>query len=382
MKGLCIYVDGGKGHYVPAKAVSDALTELEVETQLVEFFEYLDIRWIGKINKFYWRTMLRMPSIEKKLSRHNDSDSNGMEMAIKYAIGHCARRLKAELEKFTPDFVFATHPYPGTIIAEMFSALKINIPVYYFATDVFSAPVAAICNKLRRFYIATEEGAGIVKSMGQKPETIEICPFPLQKVIAESPKLEKKEARKKLSLDEDVFTLQLNLGGEGIGSVSLLSEIVRKDLPLQVVIIGGADKSTHRRIDSIIKTNKGKAKIEFRGFVKNVNEYLAASDIIVGRAGINTIVEAIYAHRPFLITELVYTVIPSAEYLEKYNIGWNAENNLEKQIGIIERYSSDEYLLEEMDRNFEKVPLEYSAKKLAGMIVRDAESYKVSIHFH
>ena len=71
------------------------------------------------------------------------------------------------------------------------------------------------------------------------------------------------------------------------------------------------------------------------GFVKNVSEYLAASDIVAGRAGINTIVEAMYAHRPFLITDLVYTVIPSAEYVEKYHVGWNASEDTQKQLSII-----------------------------------------------
>ena len=93
MKAVCIYVDGGKGHYVPAKAVSEELEKLGVETRLEEFFDYLDIRWIGRINKLFWRTMLRMPRLEQHISKHNDSDSNGMEMAVKFAIKHCMRRI-------------------------------------------------------------------------------------------------------------------------------------------------------------------------------------------------------------------------------------------------------------------------------------------------
>ena len=199
MKGLCVYVDGGKGHYVPAKAVADELCSMGVDTVLEEFFDYLDIRWIGRINKKYWRAMLKMPNLEKRLSKHNDSGSNGMELAVKFAISHCSRMLKANLEEFRPDFVFATHPYASTILSEMFDALDISIPVYYFATDVFSAPVASICPKLRKFYIATKEGAEIVKNMGQAPGSIELCPFPLQKSVADSVSLSKSAARRSLS---------------------------------------------------------------------------------------------------------------------------------------------------------------------------------------
>ena len=375
MKGLCVYVDGGKGHYVPAKAVADELCSMGVDTVLEEFFDYLDIRWIGRINKKYWRAMLKMPNLEKRLSKHNDSGSNGMELAVKFAISHCSRMLKANLEEFRPDFVFATHPYASTILSEMFDALDISIPVYYFATDVFSAPVASICPKLRKFYIATKEGAEIVKNMGQAPGSIELCPFPLQKSVADSASLSKSAARQKVGLDESLFTLQLNLGGEGIGSIALLEAIIREKLPVQVVILGGLSSKAKKHIEMIARHCEGKTSVHVKGFVNNVSDYLAASDIIAGRAGINTIVEAIYAHRPFLVTELVYTVIPSAAYLEKHNIGWNCENDVRKQLEIVRKYAEHPSLLESLEPCFAKVPILYSARKLAEMIVSDAIEY-------
>ena len=373
MKCLCLYVDGGKGHYVPAKAVHDALIDLGVDCEFDEFFDYLDIRWMGRINKMFWRTMLKFPDLERRISKHNDSDSNGMEYAIRFANRHCQRMLQANLEDFRPDFIFATHPYASTIIAEMLSYAGIDIPVYYFATDVFSAPVASICDKLRGFLIATQEGMDVVGKMGQKPETIRLSPFPLQQSIAESPVLTKREARQKLGLDENRFTLQLNLGGEGIGSLSLLKGIIRHDLDMQIVIIGGIDKKERSRIEKIIRQNS-RTTVHVPGFVNNVNDYLAASDIIAGRAGINTIVEAIYAHRPFLITELVYTVIPSADYIEKYKVGWNCSDNPEKALEVVKYYTENPLKLDDLDLAFGKVPIKYSAKDLAQLLIDDFRS--------
>lgn len=372
MKGLCIYVDGGKGHYVPARAVKEELEAMGVEVAFEEFFDYLDIRWMGRINKTFWRTMLRMPSLEQHISKHNDSDSNGMELAIRFANKHCARMLVADLEEFRPDFVFATHPYASTILSEMFSHLKINIPVYYFATDVFSAPVASICDKLRKFFISTQEGMDVVRSMGQSAESIKLAPFPLQKSVVNVRNIEKGEVRKKLGLDEKLFTLQINLGGEGLGSLYLLESLIKKNVPMQIVIIGGMDKKMMKRIDSVIERSKASAvRIYNKGFINNVDEYLAASDIIAGRAGINTIVEAMYAHRPFLITELVYTVIPSADYVEKYKVGWNCSKDRKKSVEIVTDYAQHPEKLAELDSNFNAIPIEYSARHLAEMIVAD-----------
>ena len=377
MKALCIYVAGGKGHFVPAKAVMEALQGMNIDAHLDEFFSYLKIEKIGKINKKYWRTMLKMPGLEKKLSKHNDADSNGMQFAVKMAKKYCTKTLLSRIEEFRPDFIFATHPYASTILSEMLCSASVDIPVYYFATDVFTAPVATICDKLRRFYISTEEGAERVLKMGQHPDSVVVSPFPLQKNVAEGMHLTKEEARAKIGLDPNLFTLQLNLGGEGIGSLSLLRGLLKEDKPMQIAVIGGMNKKMTKRINEIISHSHAvNIKVYVPGFVNNVNEYLAASDIVAGRAGINTIVEAMYAHRPFLITELVYTVLPSAEYVVGHGVGWNASDNHEEALKIVLDAYEQPGILSAMEDNFNAIPIEYSAEKLAAMIVADAASLK------
>ncbi len=376
MRAVCVYVDGGKGHYVPAEAVKEALEGMGHTVALEEFFDYLDIRWLGAINKWWWRKMLKNSKLERKLSRHNDSDTNGMETAVRFGIKHCERAFVSNMKESPVDFFFCTHPYASTVLSAMLKNLDMDIPVYYFATDVFSAPVATISDDIRKFYISTEEGAERVKKMGQRPETIEIAPFPLQANVANSPRLTKTEARARLKLS-DMFTMQLNLGGEGIGSLALLESLYKENLPVQVVVLGGIDKAMKKKLERIENHYKGSSvKLVIAGFVNNVNEYLAASDIIAGRAGINTIVEAMYAHRPFMVTELVYTVIPSAEYIEKYHVGWNCTDDVAKQIRIIKDLVNDKEKIISLDSNFDKIPIVYSASKLAEIVVNDVESVR------
>lgn len=375
MKALCLYVDGGKGHYVPLKAVEECLNKLSVETYFEEFFEYFDIEWIGSINKFYWRTMLKHPNAEQRLSKHNDANSNGMELAINYAKRHLKRVLESNLEEDPVDFIFATHPYASTIIAEMLSYMKIDIPVYYYATDVFNAPVASISDKLDGYLISTAEGLERVKKMGQREESLFLVPFPLQSEVANSQKLSKTDARRKTGLDESLFTVQLNLGGEGIGSLSVLEDLDKSGKPVQVVVIGGIDGKTKKRLLHIAEKTNSNLRIHVRGFINDVSTYLAASDVIVGRAGINTIVEAIYAHRPFLITELVYTVIPSADFIEKYKVGWNASEGKHRASEILFDLIDNPHKLEEIDKNFNRVPIEFNAIEVARKLVELAERH-------
>lgn len=375
MKVLFVYVDGGKGHYVPAVTMKTEFDRLGHETYLEEFFDLLDINWLKRINKFFWRTMLKMSWFENKVSKAADGDKDAMKLAIRYGIRHCTRVLQSYLEETPVEAIFTTHPYAGTVLSEMLERARISIPVYYFATDVFSAPVAAVSNSLRRFYISTEEGAEIVRRMGMQEDKVVLCPFPLQQNVAESPVYSKKEARRRIGLEEDLFTVQLNMGGEGLGSLTFLRELAKVDHPVQVVVIGGLNKRMTRRFNAIRHLLPENIHLVVAGFIKNVNEYLMASDIVVGRAGINTLLEAFYAHRPFLITELVYTVMQSADYVEKYHLGWNCNRDAEKQKAVILSCLERPGILEEMDRNFDGLPIEFSAGRFARMVEKDIEDY-------
>lgn len=375
MKGLCVYVDGGKGHYVPAVTIKTAMEELGHEMYLEEFFDFLDIRWLGKINKFFWRQMLRHSKLENKVSRHNDQ-SNGMEFAVRFGIKHCMRCLRSYLDERPVDFIFCTHPYASTVLSEMLSKEEINIPVYYFATDVFSAPKASICNKLRKFFISTEEGANTVIGMGQDKDSVVVCPFPLQQNLAMSPRYTKKEARYKLGLSEELFTIQFNLGGEGLGSLDVIDAIAKTGIPMQVVVIGGIDNKMRKRFDLLKKRLPDNVSLVIAGFVKNVNEYMYAADVIVGRAGINTLLEAFYSRRPFLITELVYTVMASADYVVKYEVGWNCNRDRNAQLDVLDKCLSDSAYFSGLDKNFDSIPIEFSASGLAKLIEADVMEYK------
>lgn len=369
MRFLCVYVDGGKGHYIPAKAVQEQLISMGHEAELIEFFELFNIKWIGRINKKIWRMMLRSPKIENHFSKQNDQDKDRMAFASKVIQHFLRKSFRKTISQKNPDLIFTTHPYPSRFISDVLDKLAVSIPVTYYATDVFSAPVATVSNSLTKYYISTAEGLEYVKDMGQEPATLELAPFPLQKSCAENTLTSKEEARKLLGLNEKMFTLQINYGGEGLGTTNLLKSLGYLLDDVQVVIIGGMTDATKSKLKLICDMLPNNVHSHIIGFTDKVNAYNVASDIIAGRAGINTILEAFYLRRPFLITELVYTVKASADYICKYKVGWNAHLDPERQFEVIKECMDNPQVLKDMDRNFDAIPIEYGADKLAQRLI-------------
>jgi processive 1,2-diacylglycerol beta-glucosyltransferase len=369
----CIYVDGGKGHYIPAKALAEQFEEMGHTVLLEEFYELMQLVWMGKINKKTWRFMLRHPKLEMRLNSRADS-SKSVNSGLRYARRHRNELFKKWVLEKRLDYIVCTHFVPSRIMSELAKENGLSIPVYYYATDVFSSPCSSIAPSLRRYFISTEEGREHIIAKGQPADSVDLCPFPLQKACADSIHMEKAAARRKLGLEE-MFTIQLNLGGEGIGTVALINELARRKLAIQVLVLGGLSEKAKSRLMKMEKKLPSCMKLRVVGFVKNVDEYLYASDIVVGRAGINTMVESMYMHRPFLITELVYTVIASAAYFERYKIGWLALEP-EKQADIIERSLQDSNFLKDMEYNFSQVPMQYGAPAFARQIVADVHAYR------
>ena len=331
---------------------------------------------IGKINVMLWRKLLQRPDLENKFSKHNDQNTKEIQWVSSVLQVIRKRRFKHIIKTYRPDMIFTTHPYADYFLADLAARFAPSIPVTYYATDVFFVPMSAVNNNLCSMYVATEEGCKSAADNGQRADSIKLCPFPLQASCKAGQKLTKAAARRRIGLKEDVFTLQLNLGGEGIGSLELLEGLKCIDSPMQVVVIGGIKEKIKSRIEQIKATLPAHINVFIPGFVHNVNDYALASDIIAGRSGINTLVECFYLHRPFMITELVYTVMASADYVEKYGVGWNLNKDIDKQLSLITMFAKKPTLLDELDKNFDAIPIIYDAAGLAKMVVDDTLSFK------
>ena len=63
------------------------------------------------------------------------------------------------------------------------------------------------------------------------------------------------------------------------------------------------------------------------GFTDEMDKYIGASDVVVGKAGPNLIFEAVAMEKPFIaITHISGQEDGNLELIEKYGIGWVAED--------------------------------------------------------
>jgi processive 1,2-diacylglycerol beta-glucosyltransferase len=372
MRGAMLYVNAGKGHYMPAKALSDSMTRNGHEAILEELFVVIDAPFWKWFCKYDWRFLLHHPNLERFVHPLTDTKFSAHLLRKHAKRKHYAEHFRTWYEREKPDFIVSTNFIGGIVLPEIAEQAGVSIPIFSYSADVFDTPIAGITPKLTKLYLPSELGCKNAIKHGQKPEEVEYCSFPLQKGLAGFRTIPKQEARLRLGL-KDKFTVLFALGGEGIGRPKFLYEVVRRKLDWQVVAVGKMSRTTKAAYEKFARRNPH-FDLVMPGFVDNINEYLCAADVQVGKAGANALMESIYLHRPCLISELLYAARSSALFLEEYGVGW-CENNIGKQVDIVEECFARPEILEEMESNFQKVPLKFGADAFIDQLIAATEEY-------
>ena len=375
MKVAFIYVDAGKGHYVPAKALYDQYIEMSNEGVLENLFLIINAkRWNSSI-KSWWRANLHHPNAERFLNELLDGPF--LENLIRFFARTCIRPYKSFVswyEKEQPDYIICTNFLAHPIITTFIKRANIDIPIFEYVADVFSNQRIGASNDITKYFVASELGKINIHKDGVDENRIIVSPFPLKKDVMIFGGITKSEARKKLSLNPDKFTIILNFGGEGIGNVRLIEKILENNLDWQIIILGNFSKLTELKYNEFRKKHPN-LKLITPGFVDNIGLYIKACDVQLGKTGANSLLESLYLKRPFLMSELLYTSKAFIDFMKIKNIGW-AEGDIDKQIKILKRYEKEDNYRKIFEDDLNSLPITFGCLPFLEIADEEFEKYR------
>lgn len=367
------YILAGRGHLSPALAMVDGFTDSGIEVQAFDFYQVCRAPFSAWACRQGWRSMLSVNTIER-VFRYT-LYRIGIPFFISWILSFFYQKgFNQWITHYKPDIIISNNSTPLWLTSIMTKRAGHSVIHLGYNTDVFYLLNQNTSNKMNFLLTPTAESAAMAMQFGQEAQKIRICPFPLSpRFLANSFPGDlssnlstKDQARTFLGL-QNMFTLVLSLGGEGIGSARLVSELARRDLPVQLVLLGDLDGKSAR---TFLRASTGwtKGKLVSPGMVENVMDYLLAADICAGKAGANTVAESLYCRRPFLVTQRYYLVHRTGAFLEKHGVGW-MEFAPAQQAQLIQRYCEHPQELQEIDRNFDALPLRWGAGEFARFVL-------------
>jgi len=302
---LLLSASSGAGHVRAAQALEKALRNHGgCQVEHIDTIEHVSKLFQKMYDEAYIAMVRRAPDLMGLLYDRTDKPWS-----------HPRRRLALDrlntqpmirlLKRVQPDLCIVTHFLPAEIIAWLIAKRKLRSRNAIVVTD-YDVHAMWLCRTVDRYYVAMQESVEYLAGVGVPREKICVTGIPIDPIF-EKPR-EKSEARKKLGLSLDARVLLISAGGYGLGPVEqLVRELLATERPWQIVTIAGKSEKLQKRLSALSNEAgtlaDGGGRLVAVGFTKEMDEYMAAADALIGKAGGLTTSEALARALPMILIE-------------------------------------------------------------------------------
>jgi 1,2-diacylglycerol 3-beta-galactosyltransferase len=263
------------------------------------------------------------------------------------------RRVLSFLDHLQPALVISVHPFMNHLGLRWLTKLKLDIPFVTVVTDMVTIHPMWICPRVTRCLVPTDAARCIAIKLGMPPERVEVCGQPVGLKFSSMP-ADKPAVRSELGLDPLRCTVMVTGGGEGVGPIfeiarAIMALAIAGGTPrLQLLIVTGRNQALKARLEAVT----WEIPTHIYGFIDYMPQLLRAADILITKAGPNTLSEAFIAGLP----PIIFCYIPGQEqgnvaYVQAHQAGAYAEKPQEIARLVLSWLTVNNDILQEMGRN-------------------------------
>src|SRR5271154_13119 len=302
---LLLSASSGAGHVRAAQALEASFRARgDCTVEHVDAMNYVSKLFQNIYEKAYITMVRRAPGMMGML--YDSTDQPWRHESRRLALDRLNTTPMVKLlNKIQPDLCVATHFLPAEIIAWLIAKKKLRARNAIVVTD-YDVHAMWLCRTVDRYYVAIDEAAEYLAHIGVPREKLRVTGIPIDPLFAKS--LDRAEARRTLGLDPNAPVILISAGGYGIGPVEqLVNDLLALQRPWQIVAIAGKAEKVRKRLDEISrgagKLSGGTARLVPVGFTTDMDKYMAAADLLVGKAGGLTTSEALARALPMALIE-------------------------------------------------------------------------------
>jgi processive 1,2-diacylglycerol beta-glucosyltransferase len=302
---LILSASSGAGHVRAAQALEKAFrAQGNCEVEHIDALEHVSELFQRLYDKAYIRMVRRAPDLMGLLYERTDKPWRHPRERLAMDRLNTQPMIRL-LKKIRPDLCVATHFLPAEILAWLIAKKKLQARHAIVVTD-YDVHALWLCRTVDRYYVAMQESLEYLAKIGVPREKLHVTGIPVDPLF-EKP-VSAGDARKKLGLTATESILLLSAGGYGVGPLEqLVKDLLALQRPWQIVAIAGKSEPLKKRLDALSKgagkTPSGKPRLVPVGFTTDMDQYMAAADLLIGKAGGLTTSEALARELPMALVE-------------------------------------------------------------------------------
>ena len=272
--------------------------------------------------------------------------------------------LMKEIMDFKPDVIYSTHFYGAIAVTDLQLVYKLPCTTIVSNLDYVNSPFWEAGIGVDYFAIPNEDFIEECIYEGYSREQLLPIGLPVDERTLE--RLDKSEARKKLGLEDGVFTVMVMFGGgHWNGGFKIFNELVTalKGRKAQIIMVNGRNEESYKKIEHM-HFDKG-LKVLNVGFTNDVPLYLSAADVILNKFGGTSVTEMINKSLPMLIIEKMAAQEQyNLDYMKGKGVALSFKNGKELKQNILKLMDDPELLksMSEKTKELQKNSIDMLAK--------------------
>lgn len=321
MKILITYASAGAGHFKAAQAAYNYLKPLypEGEVVLVDILDYSakifksvykgGYSFAVKYAPWLWAVSFWLTNV-KLINPLIKWMALGIDLLFN-------RRFTKLLRDSEPDLIISAHFLSSSLAAFLKRKGKIKSKLFTVITD-FGVHAYWIQMGTDFYFTASKLTSKELLDAGIRSEIIIESGIPADAKFLKH--FDRSKLKDKFGIAADKFCLLIVTGSFGIGPIEEIVLSLHNDL--QVIVVCASNKKLYSQLSA-----KNYPGVKVLGFVDNIEELMAVSDILVTKPGGMTITEALLMELPPLfICAIPGQEMKNIEALAKFGIGTRIEN--------------------------------------------------------
>ncbi|MBI5464148.1 MAG: glycosyltransferase [Ignavibacteriales bacterium] len=325
---LILSCTGGAGHLRAAEALhrTAPLTGLPIRTETYDVLDFTSAVFKRVYSESYLQVVKRAPELWGYLYLQSERRPYRKSGLLKLFDEVNYKNYLAALKRLRPAAIICTHFLPFISVGEQLRRAGINAPLFAATTD-FDVHQLWVNPFVQEYFVFHEESKYLLERKMTTSADITTTGIPVQPEFGT--RIPASEARAKLGLQKNAFTVLVLAGGFGVGH---LFEITRsigavmarlENRPFNLLVVCGKNPKAQSSINKLSMPHT----IDMRvfGFVGNIHELMDAADVLVSKSGGLTSAEAMAKQLPMLIIDPIPgQEARNADLLVEHGAGWKA----------------------------------------------------------
>ncbi|MEX2536744.1 MAG: glycosyltransferase [Trueperaceae bacterium] len=312
-------IAAGGGHVSTARAMAEGLQRHfpgQFETTVSDFMFDLGMLREDRRHKQLWRWALTRPRLVRTGQRILDAAPTLTRRYHRLILRRFSKTAAEELRSRPVDLIVANHGWLTVGLTRAQRRHGLTTPVLSFATEPLDASALWAEPAAEQFVVPSRAARSDLVRLGVRPEKVHVIGYPVRDSFLHAPS--KEAARQELGQGEGFHCL-VSLGGEGIGEDP--REWIEALLVqgCQVVVLTGRNPVLRRDLAPLADRWQS---LRLEGYSNSVATFLAATDVVVGKAGPASVFEALAVGRPFIATGYAgLNELEVVRFLERRRLG-------------------------------------------------------------